>query len=127
MQNGVRVTSTSRTGSQKPIATPTRGGLLQKHTGEDGLAVSGWPSETRVAEPSVSGNMQLQQMSVIGFMNLPWQVGPAAAGVARPAKPASPDRLTNAAKVATSRITHVTVYPDSALVTREVEVPAGGA
>jgi hypothetical protein len=28
-------------------------------------------------------------------------------------------------KVANSRITHVTVYPDSALVTREVEVPAG--
>src|SRR4051812_30625930 len=30
-------------------------------------------------------------------------------------------------KIATSRITHVTVYPDSALVTREVEVPGGGA
>ena len=29
MQNGVRVTSTSRTGSQKPIDTPMRGGLLQ--------------------------------------------------------------------------------------------------
>ncbi len=28
-------------------------------------------------------------------------------------------------KVAASRIVHVTVYPDSALVTREVEVPAG--
>src|SRR5262245_5157668 len=28
-------------------------------------------------------------------------------------------------KMATSRITQVTVYPDSALVTREVEVPAG--
>jgi hypothetical protein len=28
-------------------------------------------------------------------------------------------------KLAASRITHVTVYPDSALVTREVEVPAG--
>jgi hypothetical protein len=28
-------------------------------------------------------------------------------------------------KVAASRITHVTVYPDSALVTREVEVPGG--
>ncbi|HEY7153569.1 MAG TPA: mucoidy inhibitor MuiA family protein [Gemmataceae bacterium] len=28
-------------------------------------------------------------------------------------------------KIAASRITHVTVYPDSALVTREVEVPAG--
>ena len=28
-------------------------------------------------------------------------------------------------KTATSKITHVTVYPNSALVTREVEVPAG--
>jgi hypothetical protein len=28
-------------------------------------------------------------------------------------------------KIAASRITHVTVYPDSALVTREVDVPAG--
>jgi hypothetical protein len=28
-------------------------------------------------------------------------------------------------KIAASRITHVTVYPDSALVTREVEVPGG--
>src|SRR5512137_3168508 len=28
----------------------------------------------------VSGNRQLQQMSVIGFMKRPWQVGPAAAG-----------------------------------------------
>jgi hypothetical protein len=31
-----------------------------------------------------------------------------------------------APKIAASRIVHVTVYPDSALVTREVEVPAGG-
>ena len=30
-----------------------------------------------------------------------------------------------APKIANSRISHVTVYPDSALVTREVEVPAG--
>jgi hypothetical protein len=36
-----------------------------------------------------------------------------------PAKAETPPR------VAVSRITHVTVYPDSALVTREVEVPAG--
>jgi hypothetical protein len=28
-------------------------------------------------------------------------------------------------KIASSRISHVTIYPDSALVTREVEVPAG--
>src|SRR5439155_3452121 len=31
----------------------------------------------------------------------------------------------DAPRVASSRITHVTVYPDSALVTREVDVPAG--
>jgi hypothetical protein len=30
------------------------------------------------------------------------------------------------AKMVASRITHVTVYPDSALVTREVEIPEGG-
>src|SRR4051794_29112438 len=30
-----------------------------------------------------------------------------------------------ASKIATSRITHVTIYPDSALVTREVDVPPG--
>jgi hypothetical protein len=29
MQKGVRVTSTMRTGSQKPMSTPMRGGLLQ--------------------------------------------------------------------------------------------------
>jgi hypothetical protein len=28
-------------------------------------------------------------------------------------------------KIAASKITHVTVYPNNALVTREVEVPAG--
>ncbi len=37
------------------------------------------------------------------------------------AEPAAPP----AAKTAGNRITHVTVYPNSALVTREVEVPAG--
>src|SRR6202007_2679307 len=33
--------------------------------------------------------------------------------------------VNGAPKVAPSRVTHVTVYPTSALVTREVEVPAG--
>ena len=33
-------------------------------------------------EPKVSGNIQLQQISVMGFMNRPWQVGPATAGIA---------------------------------------------
>jgi hypothetical protein len=36
-----------------------------------------------------------------------------------------PARAEAPPKIAASRITHVTVYPDSALVTREVEVPAG--
>ena len=36
----VRVTSTRRTGSQKPMVTPMRGGLLQKQTGVDGLPMS---------------------------------------------------------------------------------------
>jgi hypothetical protein len=40
MQNGVRVTSTKRAGSQKPTDKPMRGGLLQAQMGEDGLAVS---------------------------------------------------------------------------------------
>ncbi len=34
-------------------------------------------------------------------------------------------RADEAPKIASSRITHVTIYPDSALVTREVDVPAG--
>src|SRR5262245_2638229 len=37
--------------------------------------------------------------------------------------PAAKD--SDAPHIAGSRITHVTIYPDSALVTREVEVPAG--
>src|ERR1700732_1475712 len=39
--------------------------------------------------------------------------------------PPALDKAEKAAKMATSRITHVTVYPDSALVTREVDVPGG--
>ena len=60
MQNGVRVTSTRRTGSQKPIDRPMRGGLLQKQTGVDGLPMSSCPSERSEAEPIVSGNTQLR-------------------------------------------------------------------
>lgn len=44
--------------------------------------MSGWPSDISGIEPMVSGNIQLQQISVIGFMNCPWQVGPATAGTA---------------------------------------------
>jgi hypothetical protein len=45
--------------------------------------------------------------------------GAASDDAPEPAKAEAPPRI------ASSRITHVTVYPDSALVTREVEVPAG--
>jgi hypothetical protein len=42
------------------------------------------------------------------------------------ARPAADKEPAEAApKIAASRITHVTVYPNNALVTREVEVPAG--
>ena len=44
-------TSTRRAGSQKPIERPMRGGLSQKHTGEDGLLMSSWPCTIREAAP----------------------------------------------------------------------------
>ncbi len=44
---------------------------------------------------------------------------------ARPQDPPAAPGGEAAPKAAASRITHVTVYPNSALVTREVEVPAG--
>ncbi|MCI0459290.1 MAG: mucoidy inhibitor MuiA family protein [Gemmataceae bacterium] len=47
---------------------------------------------------------------------------PAATPADRPAAPAAP---MAAVKAATSRVTAVTVYPNSALVTREVDVPEG--
>lgn len=47
-----------------------------------------------------------------------------AAGARTDAHP-EPAKAEGPPKLAASRITHVTVYPDSALVTREVEVPAG--
>jgi Domain of unknown function (DUF4139)/N-terminal domain of unknown function (DUF4140) len=53
-----------------------------------------------------------------------WFVLPRAGSAA--GLPAAKEHEAEAApKMATSRITHVTIYPDSALVTREVEVPAG--
>src|SRR5262245_28161036 len=39
--------------------------------------------------------------------------------------PAKDANAEAAARIAPSRISHVTVYPDSALITREVDVPAG--
>jgi hypothetical protein len=44
---------------------------------------------------------------------------------ARPQGPPAAPEAEAAPKAAASRITHVTVYPNSALVTREVQVPAG--
>jgi hypothetical protein len=41
------------------------------------------------------------------------------------APPGAKEAGHEAPRIASSRITHVTVYPDSALITREVEVPAG--
>src|SRR5262245_42308659 len=77
MQNGVRVTSTKRTGSQYPIDRPMRGGFPHEHMGEDGFAMSSCPCVIMGTAPMLIGKTQLQQMSVMGFMNLPWQVGPA--------------------------------------------------
>src|SRR5436309_2986000 len=42
------------------------------------------------------------------------------------AAPPGGKEANDAPRIAASRITHVTVYPDSALVSREVDVPAGG-
>ena len=44
------------------------------------MPISGWPSDISGIDPMVSGNIQLQQISVIGFINCPWQVEPATAG-----------------------------------------------
>ena len=48
-----------------------RGGLLQLHRKPSGLAVSSCPIDITGVPPSVSGNRQLQQMSVIGPLNPP--------------------------------------------------------
>jgi hypothetical protein len=48
-----------------------------------------------------------------------------AAAAAPAATPAAKEPGEPAPRLAASRLLHVTVYPDSALVTREVEVPAG--
>jgi hypothetical protein len=53
-------------------------------------------------------------MLALGSMALVWS--------ARDQEPAAKEEPI---KIAASRITHVTVYPNSALVTREVDVPAG--
>src|SRR5207247_2355562 len=63
----------------------------------------------------------------LGGLALVWSARAGKADGAGPAekKEAAGDREGAAPKIASSRITHVTVYPDSALVTRDVEVPEG--
>src|SRR3546814_19238780 len=73
------VTSASRAGSQNPTEIPMRGnGSAQAQIGEAGLFVSGRPLGQIFSPPTERGNRQDQQASVIGFTNLPLQVGPAA-------------------------------------------------
>src|SRR3546814_4033241 len=76
---GFMVTSASRAGSQNPTEIPMRGnGSAQAQIGEAGLFVSGRPLGQIFRPPTERGNRQDQQTSVIGFTNLPLQVGPAA-------------------------------------------------
>src|SRR3546814_12312661 len=53
-------------------------GAGQARSGEAGLFVSGRPLGQIFRPPTERGNRQDQQTSVIGFTNLPLQVGPAA-------------------------------------------------
>ena len=72
----MRTTSTWRAGSQKPIDKPMVGFTPQLHTGLLGLlSLSSWPPKlATVALPMVIGRMHDQQMSVMGFGNLPVHV-----------------------------------------------------
>src|SRR4051812_39688542 len=78
---GVRVTSTWRAGSQKPIETPIfpKGGGPHMQIGEPTFSISSCPILRIGMLPIVSGNIHDQQISVIGFMNLPVQVALVAA------------------------------------------------
>lgn len=74
---GDLVTSTSRTGSQKPIGIPGTGtaipGLGQKHSKfrAEGVSAIGLPA---IFTPAiVIGNRHFQQTSVIGFTKRPTQ------------------------------------------------------
>src|SRR5690606_14834822 len=76
--HGFMLTSASRTGSQKPIASP----VLRQHRlpGDSGLSVSGRSEGQIFKPPTEIGNRHDQQMSVIGLTNLPVQrPGPASA------------------------------------------------
>jgi len=70
---GVRVTSTSLTGSQNDTGMPILGkGVVHLHKMLLGLLVSSSLEDT-LRPPIVMGNKQDQQMSVIGFTNRPTQ------------------------------------------------------
>jgi hypothetical protein len=49
------------------------GGLEQKQIGQSGLGVSSWSLKLTGTGPILMGNMQDQQISVMGFTNLPTQ------------------------------------------------------
>ena len=76
MQNGVRVTSTRCVGSQNDKVTPAREGFSQAQNQSLGvLLLSSWLfTFNGILPPNVIGNTQLQQISVMGFKNLPSQV-----------------------------------------------------
>jgi hypothetical protein len=73
----VRVTSINLTGSQNPIDIPGTGSVTppiflgHRQTGELGLGVSSLPPLYIATLPIVMGNIQLQQISVIGLTNCP--------------------------------------------------------
>ena len=72
---GVRVTSTSRAGSQTPTESPIRGiGEPQRQIGDDGLGVSGAPvALPMLIGPIEIGNRHSQQTSAIGLTKRPVQ------------------------------------------------------
>jgi hypothetical protein len=71
----------------------------------------------RLAAAGVAGAALLSALALAAAARTDEPPPPAPAPPAAPAEPPP--------KAAASRITHVTIYPNSALVTREVEAPAG--
>ena len=61
----------------------------------------------------------------VGLLGLGLIVNARPGNASGPPPAAGKEPAEAAPRLAASRILHVTVYPDSALVTREVEVPAG--
>jgi len=69
----VRVTSTSRTGSQKLMGIPgnsPNGGRLHRHIGLRDVERLGFPATTSIPATFI-GKMHFQQISVIGLTNRP--------------------------------------------------------